>query len=340
MIRVLRAFCGYLALALVTFFLSLAAPLAAAAPYPIRVGYTSVGGNRAPLWIAKDENIFNKYGLDVELVYIPGATTAVPALLSNNLQILAGSAATTLQAVSQGAKLVVFGTFGPTPYILFTRPEIPTVPQLKGAIIGVNRTGASDYYALRRALQKLGIAADREVKIVSSGEAIVRWSALDKGVIQGTLTTESTMLRRPIQANALVELVKLGIEDHGSALVTTRGFMNNPSQIVERFIRAFVEAIAVGKTDSKVTKKVFAKNLRERNEAYLEFLHRTYVLGSIPKTPVFPPDAIRNLISDLAEETPRIKSIPLEEVLDNSFILRLEDEGFIERLYQPKREPS
>jgi ABC-type nitrate/sulfonate/bicarbonate transport system substrate-binding protein len=199
MMRNLHASCAYTALSLFTFLLSAASAPAAAPLYPIRVGYTSVGGNRAPLWIAKDENIFNKYGLEVELVYIPGATTAVPALLSHNLQILAGSAATTLQAVSQGAKLVVFGTFGATPYILFTRPEIKTIAQLKGAIIGVNRTGASDYYALRRALQKLGIAADRDVKIVSSGEAIVRWSALDKGVIQGTLTTESTMLRRPFR---------------------------------------------------------------------------------------------------------------------------------------------
>jgi ABC-type nitrate/sulfonate/bicarbonate transport system substrate-binding protein len=123
----LHARCAYTAFWLFTFLLCAASAPAAVPLYPIRVGYTSVGGNRAPLWIAKDENIFNKYGLDAELVYIPGATTAVPALLSNNLQILAGSAATTLQAVSQGAKLVVFGTFGPTPYILFTRPEIKTI---------------------------------------------------------------------------------------------------------------------------------------------------------------------------------------------------------------------
>lgn len=122
--------------------------------------------------------------------------------------------------------------------------------------------------------------------------------------------------------------------------MTTRALMSFQSQIVERFIRAFVEAIALGKTDSKVTKKAFAKNLRERNESYLDFLHRTYVLGSISKTPVFPSEAIRNLISDLAEETARIKTIPLQDVLDNSFIRRLEDEGFIERLYSPKREAS
>jgi ABC-type nitrate/sulfonate/bicarbonate transport system substrate-binding protein len=314
--------------------------LAASGLPRLRVGYTSVGGNRAPLWIAKDENIFSKYGLDVDLVYIPGATTAVPALLSNDLQVLAGSAATTLQAFSQGAKLVMFGTFGPTPYILFTRPEIKTPAQLKGATIGINRTGSSDYYALRRALLKLGLAPERDVKIISSGEAVVRWSALDKNLIQATLTSESTMLRRPIQANPLVELIKFGVEDHGSALVTTREFMTVQTQTVERFVRAFVEAIAIGRTNSRISKRVFARNLRENNEAYLDFLHRAYVLGSIPIVPVFPLEALRNLISDLGEDAPKVRALSLTDILDNSLIHRLEEEGFIDRLYNQKRQGS
>jgi ABC-type nitrate/sulfonate/bicarbonate transport system substrate-binding protein len=314
--------------------------LAASGLLRIRVGYTSVGGNRAPLWIAKDENIFSKYGLDVDLVYIPGATTAVPALLSNDLQVLAGSAATTLQAFSQGAKLVMFGTFGPTPYILFTRPEIKTPAQLKGATIGINRTGSSDYYALRRALLKLGLAPERDVKIISSGEAVVRWSALDKNLIQATLTSESTMLRRPIQANPLVELIKFGVEDHGSALVTTREFMTVQTQTVERFVRAFVEAIAIGRTNSRISKRVFARYLRENNEAYLDFLHRAYVLGSIPIVPVFPLEALRNLISDLGEDAPKVRALSLTDILDNSLIHSLEEEGFIDRLYNQKRQGS
>jgi NitT/TauT family transport system substrate-binding protein len=313
---------------------------AASPMFRMHVGYTSVGGKRAPLWIAKDENIFSKYGLDVDLVYIPGAATAVPALLSKDLEILAGSAATTLQAMSQGAKLVIFGTFGPTPYILFTRPEIKTPAQLKGATIGINRTGSSDYYALRRALQKLGLAPDRDVKIVTSGDATVRWSALDKGLIQGTLTSESTMLRRPIQANPLVELIKLGIEDHGSALVTTREFMTTQTQIVDRFVRAFVEAIALGRTNSQVSKRVFARNLRESNEIYLDFLHRTYVLGSIPKVPVYPADVLKHFIADLGEDAPKVRTLSVTDILDNSLIRRLQDEGFIDRLYAQKREGS
>lgn len=308
--------------------------LAATLQPRLRVGYTSVGGNRAPLWVAKDENIFAKHGLDVELVYIPGAATAVPALLSGDPQILAGSAATTLQAASQGARLVIFGTFGPTPYVLYTRPEIKTAAQLKGATIGINRTGSSDYYALRRALQKLGLAPDRDVKLVTSGDATVRWSSLDKGLIHATLTSESTMLRRPIQANPLVELIKLGIEDHGSALVTTKETMTTQLPVIERFVRAFVEAIALGRTDNRISKRVFARNLRESNDVYLDFLHRTYVLGSIPKVPIYPPEILRSFIADLGEEAPKIKALSVTDILDNSLIRRLDEEGFIDRLYR------
>jgi len=148
------------------------------------------------------------------------------------------------------------------------------------------------------------------------------------------------MLRRPIQANPLVELIKLGIEDHGSALVTTREFMTSPVQTVDRFVRAFVEAIALGRTNNRISKSVFAHNLRESNEAYLDFLQRVYVLGSIPKVPLYPPEILRNFISDLGEESPKVRALSVAEILDNSLIRRLDEDGFIDRLYPQKREGS
>src|SRR5438128_7038698 len=125
---------------------------AASAPQTIRVAYTSVTGNRAPFWIAKEAKLFDKHGLQVELIYLQSVAVGMPALLGGDFQILAGGVAAYLNAFSRGARLILFGTFGPTPYILFTRPEIQTVSQLKGSVIGVNRIGASDYYALRRLL--------------------------------------------------------------------------------------------------------------------------------------------------------------------------------------------
>jgi NitT/TauT family transport system substrate-binding protein len=298
------------------------------------VAYTSVTGNRAPFWIAKEAKIFEKHGLQVELIYLQSVAVGMPALIGGDFQILAGGVAAYLSAASRGAKLILFGTFGPTPYILFTRPEIQTIAQLKGSIIGVNRIGASDYYALRRLLQKLELSPDRDVKIVSAGAPIDRLIALDKGTIQGTLGTDMTIVTTPVKARRLVDLTQHGVEDHGSALITTLNFARGQPDVMERFVRAFVEAIALGKKDKNLAKKVYAKYLRLTDDNLLELNHKVYLMGSIPKVPIFPVDALKNVLSDLAEENPKAREINIEESLDNSFIQRQVDNGFIDRLYR------
>ena len=306
----------------------------ASAPQTIRVAYTSVTGNRAPFWIAKEAKLFEKHGLQVELIYLQSVAVGMPALLGGDFQILAGGVAAYLSAASRGAKLILFGTFGPTPYILFTRPEIQTVSQLKGSIIGVNRIGASDYYAVRRLLQKLELSPDRDVKIITAGSPLDRLISVEKGTIQGTLGTDMGLATNPVKVRRLVDLTQMGVEDHGSALVTTLNFARNQADVVDRFVRAFVEAIALGKKDKNLAKKVYAKYLRLSDDNLLELNHKVYLMGSIPRVPTFPLDALKNVLSDLAEENPKAKEINVEEALDNSFIQRQVENGFIERLYR------
>ena len=323
-----------LALSLIALLFGSASGHAAAPPPTIRIAYTSVTGNRAPFWIAKEAKLFEKHGLQVELIYLQSVAVGMPALLGGDFQILAGGVAGFLSAASRGAKLILFGTFGPTPYILFTRPEIQTVAQLKGSIIGVNRIGASDYYALRRLLQRLDLSPDRDVKIISAGSPLDRLVSVEKGAIQGTLGTETGLATNPVKVRRLFDLTQLGVEDHGSALVTTLNFARTQADTMDRFVRAFVEAIALGKRDKTLAKKVYAKYLRITDDNLLELNYRVYLLGSIPKIPTFPVDALKNVIADLAEENPKAQDLNIDEVLDNSFIQRQVDNGFIERLYK------
>ncbi|HEY2989324.1 MAG TPA: ABC transporter substrate-binding protein [Candidatus Binatia bacterium] len=312
----------------------LASPLHAASTPKLRVAYTSVTGNRAPFWIAKEAGLFQKHGLEVELIYLQSVAVGLPALIGGDFQILAGGVAAYLSAFSRGAKLILFGTFGPTPYILFTRPEIQDVTQLKGAIIGVNRLGASDYYALRRLLQKLELSPDRDVKIISAGAPLDRLISVEKGTIQGTLGTDMGLATNPVKVRRLVDLTQMGVEDHGSALATTASFARSQPEIMDRFVRAFVEAIALGRKDRSLAKKVYAKYLRLTDDNLLELNYKVYLLGSIPKVPFFPLEALKNVLTDLAEENPKAREINVEEVLDNSFIQRQVDNGFIDRLYR------
>lgn len=313
----------------------LAQPLwGASAPQTIRVAYTSITGNRAPFWIAKEAKLFEKHGLHIELIYLQSVAVGMPALLGGDFQILAGGVAGYLSAASRGAKLILFGTFGPTPYVLFTRPEIQTAAQLKGAIIGVNRIGSSDYYAVRRLVQRLDLVPDREVKIVTAGSPLDRLVAVERGSIHGTLGTDMGLVTSPVKVRRLIELSQYGVEDHGSALVTTTNFARREADTMDRFVRAFVEAIALGKKDKAFAKKVYAKYLRLTDDHLLELNHKTYLMGSIPRIPTFPVDALKNLLTDLADDNPKAKELNVDEVLDNSFIQRQVDNGFIDRLYR------
>jgi NitT/TauT family transport system substrate-binding protein len=306
----------------------------ASAPPSIRVAYTSITGNRIPFWIAQETGLFEKHGLRVALIYMRNVPVGLPALMGGDVQILAGGVSLVLHAVAKGAKLTVFGTFGSTPYILFSRPEIKEVLQLKGEIIGVGRIGSPDYYSLRRLLQRLKFSPDKDVKIVATGPSLDRLIALGQGRIQATLGTETTLSSISLKVNRLVDVTKAGVEDHGSALITTQDFARTQTDVMDRFVRAFLEGISLARKNKELAKRVYAKNLRVSDDATLELNYQAYVLRQVPKEPIFPRFALEELMSDLAEENPSIKEINVGELLNNSFIQRQIDNGFVDQLYR------
>ena len=69
-------------------YFALALALAAALPQPsaaapVRIAYSSISGAMLPLWVAKDKNLFDKHGVDVEVMYIRGV--AIEALLAGEV---------------------------------------------------------------------------------------------------------------------------------------------------------------------------------------------------------------------------------------------------------------
>jgi ABC-type nitrate/sulfonate/bicarbonate transport system substrate-binding protein len=62
-----------LALLCGTTLAALPGPSEGAALEALKAGFGSISGNQAPLWVAKEARLFEKQGLEVELVYIPGA---------------------------------------------------------------------------------------------------------------------------------------------------------------------------------------------------------------------------------------------------------------------------
>lgn len=53
----------------------------------VRASYNAIGGVFTPLWVASENKLFNKYGISVDLKFLP-LTTGTQALLTNNVDII------------------------------------------------------------------------------------------------------------------------------------------------------------------------------------------------------------------------------------------------------------
>jgi NitT/TauT family transport system substrate-binding protein len=136
----------------------------------LHVVYPAISGINAPLWYATEQNLFQKYGLEVELIYIPTALQVTRVVLTGDSQIAFSGGAPVVNAVLSGADLVFIGGVANVPaFYMMALPEIKSVADLKGKTVGVTRFGSSTDFALRYLVQKNGFNPDKDLNILQLG---------------------------------------------------------------------------------------------------------------------------------------------------------------------------
>src|SRR5262249_26915112 len=154
----------------------------------VTVGYSAIGAVHFPAWLAKESGIFRKNGLDVQLVYFTGGTTAVMALLLRDAPIIQMGGPAIVSGNLKGAGSgFICGGFVTADQYLMSRPEIKTAVQLKGGSVAIARFGGLADSMARIALQELGLTPVKDVAIVQIGGAPERLGALEKGKVQAAM---------------------------------------------------------------------------------------------------------------------------------------------------------
>ena len=211
----------------------------------ISVGYSAISGDALPAWIAKDAGIFEKNGLDVQLVFFTGGTTAVMALVSADTPIaqLAGAAVINSVLAGSDAALIAGGVTSLN-YYLLGRPEIKTPEQLKGGSVAISRFGSSSDFIARYALQKIGLTPGKDVTIVQIGSTTARVDAALTGRVQATVVNPpASIIAQKRGMNILADLPKLGLVYQHTAVATTRKYIREHPDIVRRYVKSQVEAV-------------------------------------------------------------------------------------------------
>jgi NitT/TauT family transport system substrate-binding protein len=302
------------------------------------ISYASVSGTRAPLWIAKDLGLFEKYGLDGNLVYIASGVTSVNALLGGSVDIIAASGSSATGAAARGAPIVVIASLGHIAYKLIALPSIKTVQDLKGKIIGSSRIGAGSDFALQRLLPKLGLIPGKDVQLIPTGvsESDRRLLMMMQGKIDATLGTEDNILAlgsRGMKFSILADLYDSGVFTTGSDIVTSRQLLKQKPSQLKAFLMALTEGIWLGRNNKELTMRIYRKYMKIENLKLLESMHKNYLLGSIPVRPFPNEEAIQNDIEDLSHTLPHLRGKKASEFIDLSLLKSMDEEGFFKRLH-------
>jgi ABC-type nitrate/sulfonate/bicarbonate transport system substrate-binding protein len=299
----------------------------------LNVVYPAVTGVMTALWVAAESKAFQKYGLDVSLLYIPSAPQVVRVMLAGESQISVTGGAAVVSANLGGADFVFIGGIVNVPaFYVMAAPEIKSLEELKGTTVGVTRFGSSSDFAMRYVLQKHGLRPEKDVTLLQLGGMIELATALSKRLIAAaTLSSPADLRARKSGAQELVNMATTGVSFPQSAIVTTRSYIQAHPDDVLSFLRGYAEGIQRMTTDKTMAKKVIEKYTRETDPKILESTYR-YGVDYIAPIPYPAKVGIAEILRQSTH--PKAKTANPDEFVDMSLVKKLEDSGFFRRVNQ------
>jgi NitT/TauT family transport system substrate-binding protein len=334
-ILTMTALCG------LTFSVSVsdASSAESAASQPLKkvmIGYSAISPSQAPAWIAQDQGFFRKYGLDAQLLFVEGGSRTVQTLISGDVVAAQVAGSSVLQSNLQGSGVVmVAGFLNTMDYKLVVSRDITRPDQLKGKTMAVSRIGSSSDFATRYALEKYGLAPDKDVAIIQIGSQPARFSALESGKIHGVMIAiPLTAKAKKMGLNILADLQMLGLEYQHTGLAFSQDLIRKQPELVRNVLKAFVESIHFMKTRRKETIGILTKYLKSDDTEALDEAYDSVLHSLIPEKPYPTIKGIQIMLREMGVKEPAARSARPEQFVDLTFIKELDSSGFIDRLYK------
>jgi len=306
-------------------------PSAAAEGNLVRANYSGISGAFAPVWIALDKGLFAKYGLNIDLRFVAPAT-ATQGLLAKSLDI-----------VNPGGEIIEAGLNGePVVYIagiltravmsLHAKPEIRSVADLKGKVLGVTLPGATTDFAARVLLQQAGLTPGKDVKLIYlKGMPEIIAGMSQSNADAGIFTSPTTLKAKQAGFKELLNITEKNIPMIHAAFASTKDYMKGQRDNVRRFLQAYLEGIKIARADAGLAKEMIGKYTKTTDRDELDDAYKTFVAGW-EKVPIVPTAAVQTMLNFATH--PAAKTAKAESFIDNSAVIDLEKSGFIDRLYK------
>jgi len=315
-----------LRLAVVCMIVLLSAPVGA--QIPVRINWTAVTGAQSGMFMAQQEGIFKKNGLDVELLHISSSSRGIQAILAGEIAFSYMDGTNQLQANLKGANIAfVAGATNRQVFSLMAKPEFKRITDLRGKKIGITRVGSSTHTSALFALNSAGLKQN-DYQILPLVEVPNILTALIAGQIDAGVVSPPTNSRaRKAGFNELMNLAKDGPEFVSVAVGASRSYIKTNEDTVRRVVRSYAEGVQIFKSNKAAAQRMMQKYLRVKEQDILDDAYNQF-REYLEYPPYVTRKAIENVIADVALSDAAAKNSKPEDFMDMRFVAELDKQGF------------
>jgi ABC-type nitrate/sulfonate/bicarbonate transport system substrate-binding protein len=298
------------------------------------IAYAGFAGFQSPLWATKDLGLLAKYGVNADLVLTAGSTRQIQALVGNSAQFAQVDAVTTINAINQGADLVMIsGSLNTFPFSFVAQKEIRKPEDLVGKKIGIVGFGGANELAIVLALKEWNVSR-QSVTIIQSGGAAQRLLAISAKALDATVLAQPELgeaVRMGMNVLAHMRDMKTAAFPM-NAIVVRRSFLQQNRDAVKRFQQAYAEATYQLLNHKEKATAVLTKWLQQKNPKAIEETYQ-YIATSFSFPTRIAHPGLRNTLEMVAQRNPNTKiDTNINKYLDESTLDELEREGFFKRI--------
>jgi NitT/TauT family transport system substrate-binding protein len=302
-----------------------------------RFVHLEANGSQAVPFIAKEAKVFEKNGLDVEIIRIGGGSRVIQAMLAGEIKVAHGSSPAVAEANLAGADLVIIAsTVNVATFRMMVAPNIKAPADLKGKKIGISRFGGQTDTLTRHLLERWRVDA-KDVALLQTGGGAETAAAMVTKAIDGALVNPPLHLNLADAGfRTMANLGEMGVPYTSGSVVTTRSFVKTNPDLLRRVMRSMLEGIKIYKTDREFSLKALEKYTRNRDQKVLAALWEEFGNGVIQRVPYADTAGFKFVLDEVAVRRPEARKMNVDELIDNRFVRELEDSGFVKTLYGGK----
>ena len=316
-------------LALVT---GISLPTHAAALDKINVSYGAISGSMAQTWVAKEARLFDKHGLDVNLVYISGGPRSIMSLIGGSVQFVNHSGMPALEAYQRGADTALIASpMNQLEHALVVQKNITGTEQLRGKILGMSTAGSLTDILLREGL-RLNNIAEKDVTILPVGDLGARLSGLQTGRIHGAIIAGiQTLTAHKLGFRTLIDYSKLPLEIAGSGILVRRSYVTKNPDLTLRFLKAWIEGLYLLKAKPDFALTVLKKYVASQDNEVLTTIYNLYKERLMLKpTPTV--NVAKSMLYLLSRSSPQVGGVSPEGFVEARYVNELESSGFFDEM--------